>query len=114
MKNYPIEKYKFFVRQSDNAVIAVSTYAGKVVKGIAKCAPGDKFNLEKGKELAAARCNLKIARKRLGRAQKKMREAIDASERIDKFYCDMSVYQRDALTAVIDAANKLQAIELDM
>ena len=64
MKDY---KYKFVV--TGNKVIAISSYAGKTVKGIAKCHPNDEFNEEIGKNLAAARCNRKIAEKRYKRAK---------------------------------------------
>lgn len=47
---YPIEKYKFYTNGS--RVIAVSTYAGKTVRGVAVCHAGDAFSLEKGKKLA--------------------------------------------------------------
>ena len=43
---YPIEKYKFYTNGS--RVIAVSTYAGKTVRGVAVCHAGDAFSLEKG------------------------------------------------------------------
>ena len=46
---YPIEKYKFYTNGS--RVIAVSTYAGKTVRGVAVCHAGDTFSLEKGKKL---------------------------------------------------------------
>ena len=53
---YPIEKYKFYTNGS--RVIAVSTYAGKTVRGVAVCHAGDTFSLEKGKKLAALRRRL--------------------------------------------------------
>ena len=55
--------YRYFI--AGNKVIAVSTYAGKTVRGIAICSPEDKFDIEFGKKLAAARCNEKVAEKRL-------------------------------------------------
>ena len=60
---YPIEKYKFYTNGS--RVIAVSTYAGKTVRGVAVCHAGDTFSLEKGKKLAALRCAEKIAKSAL-------------------------------------------------
>lgn len=66
MKKFSPDKYRYIV--NGNTVIAISTYAGKTVKGVAKCDPEDTFDLEKGKKLAAARCNEKVCRKRLRRA----------------------------------------------
>ena len=65
-----MSKYTFYT--GGNKVIAVSTYAGKIVKGYAKCDPRDEYDLELGKKLAAARCNAKVAKKRAKRAAKKL------------------------------------------
>ena len=64
--------YKYVV--TPNKVIALSSYAGRTVRGVAKCHPGDTFDVEVGKALAAARCNEKVAAKRYARAQKKYNE----------------------------------------
>ena len=68
-----MSKYHFY--NSKDKVVAVSTYAGKPVRGIAKCDPADTFSLEYGQKLAAARCNEKVAGKRLKRAESKFVEA---------------------------------------
>lgn len=46
---YPTEKYRYYT--NGRRVIAVSTYAGKTVRGVATCDPSDEFSMEKGKEL---------------------------------------------------------------
>ncbi len=99
---YPIEKYRYFT--SGNKVIAVSTYAGRTVRGVAICDEQDKFDLQKGKELAAARCATKIARKRFNRANKKIHEAAqilaDArgyKVKMDDYWYDASVKLDEAL-----------------
>lgn len=66
MKNF---NYRYIV--TPNKVIALSSYAGRPVRGIAKCHPNDTFDVEYGKKLAAARCNYKIAVKRHKAAQDK-------------------------------------------
>ena len=68
MRNYTNDKYTYFVADKQKKVVAVSTYAGKIVRGVAKCDPRDEFSIETGKKLAAARCNLKVATKRAKRA----------------------------------------------
>ena len=72
MFDYPIDKYQFYLARKINGdpyrVVAVSTYEGRTVRGVAKCDPRDEFNIEKGKMLAAARCNAKVAQKRAKRA----------------------------------------------
>ena len=56
-------------------IVAVSSFAGKPVKGYADLHPKDEFDIEYGKALAAARCAEKIAAKRCKRAYNKVDEA---------------------------------------
>ena len=106
--NYPIEKYKFY--QSGNKVIAVSRYAGRTVKGTAKCAPEDTFDLEKGKKIAAARCAVRIAEKRFDRAKRKENEAYVVLRAAEKHLDKMSAYFSDAGYALDDACDALDAL----
>ena len=99
--NYPIEKYRFYTRTKRDGikqVIAVSTYAGRTVKGYANCSLEDEFSIETGKELAAARCNLKVAEKRYARALRKQSEAfaevmakVQHHEKMTSYVCDSAV-----------------------
>lgn len=88
-------KYKIFTN-SANDVIAVSTYAGKTVKGIAKCDPRDTFDMDKGVEIAEARCAKKVADKRLTRARKKYAEAKRMLSEAESYLDRMSDYVSDA------------------
>lgn len=106
---YPIEKYKFYTNGS--RVIAVSTYAGKTVRGVAVCHAGDAFSLEKGKKLAALRCAEKIAKKRVARANRKVDEAyVDAETYLNKMvdYKDDALYElNEAIAAKNDMLDSL-------
>lgn len=106
------DKYKFV--KHGNEVIAISTYAGKPVRGVATCSPEDEFSIEKGKILAAARCNAKIAKKRLKRALKQMREAWDASVIANNRYNDMVNYYVDASKRSNEADQELERVLKDM
>lgn len=112
MKDYPREKYKIFT--GPNKVIAVSTYAGRVVRGVAKCAPGDTFDIEKGKDLAIARCAVKIAEKRLRRAAKKRNEAEFAIHEANAHYDRMTAYCSDSYAALDAALELVKQLERDM
>lgn len=90
--------YKYYT--TGNKVIAVSTFAGRPVKGIAKCNPVDTFDLEKGKQLAAARCNWKIAKKRLARATAKYSEARKEADAAVAYYDRMREYFMDSVDAL--------------
>ena len=105
---YPIEKYKFYTNGS--RVIAVSTYAGKTVRGVAVCHTGDTFSLEKGKKLAALRCAEKIAKKRAARAKRKVDEAYCAYIDAEVYFNKMFNYKEAAfyeLNEVIAAKNDM-------
>ena len=112
MKNYPREKYKIFT--GPNKVVAVSTYAGRKVRGVAKCAPEDNFDVEKGKDLAIARCAWKIAEKRLQRAIKKCNEAQRFQEEAEAHMDRMDRYLADSVKARDEALQKMQMIETSM
>ena len=101
-------KYKYYT--AGNKVIAVSTYAGKTVKGVAKCDPKDEFDLDGGKRLAAARCQRNVSAKRLKRAQKKQAEAYAAVEEAVKFYNQMVDYAADATSELCLADANLSEI----
>ena len=111
MKDYPLEKYKFYIH--GNRVIAVSTYGGRTVRGVAVCAEGDNFDVEKGKKLAAARCNMRIAEKRAVRARKKWNEAALACGAAEAHYEKMNVYYDDALEAYDMAFQAVAALETE-
>ena len=106
---YPLEKYKYY--QAGNKVIAVSSFAGRTVRGVAKCAPNDEFDLEKGKKLAALRCNEKVAQRRLARAHKKQEEAAAQFCRAEAYYDNMIYYEEDAYEALLEARKDVEDFE---
>ena len=113
---YSLDKYKFFIAKKTDGtpyqVVAVSTYAGRKVRGVAKCDPRDKFSIENGKKLAAARCNVKIAEKRFKRAEKKHAEAVALATAQLRYRDHMKSYYADSLIelqhAQIDLDNLLK------
>ena len=105
---YPIEKYRYFT--NGQKVIAVSTYAGKTVRGVASCDPNDEFSLEKGKELAAARCAVKVAQKRVARAARKEADATMAFSVASRHMDRMTTYYSDALAAQYEAETNLKEV----
>ena len=113
---YPLSKYKFHEytdkKTGIKTVIAISTYAGKNVKGIAKCHPADdgNYDIEKGKMLAASRCNEKIALKRERRAAQKLANAQQILAAAEKHQEDMLIYYQDSWNAVKEANDHLAEI----
>lgn len=107
--SYPVEKYKIIIH--DNEVIAISTYAGKTVKGIAKADPRDEFDVEKGEALAIARCASKIAIKRQNRAKKCLAVAQANLENAQNWVKKMTDYSTDAITEAQAAFDALYELE---
>lgn len=107
---FPFEKYRYY--HNDNQVIAVSTFAGRTVRGIAKCDPKDKFSLETGKKLAALKCNNKITAKRLKRAALRYVEAEKAVVAAQKHAECMKRYYMDAKAENKEAAEELRELLL--
>ena len=107
-------KYAFFKDESGkDTVCARSTYAGKTVKGYAKCDPRDEFDIEKGKKLAAARCNLKIAEKRKARAAYKYMESAREADKAAEYFDRMKQYFMDADDQVDEARAELDELMKD-
>ena len=48
----------------NNTVVCVSRYKGQLVKAKAKCSPLDTYSFEKGKEIARARVDAKVIKKK--------------------------------------------------
>ena len=102
-------KYKIFTNANSD-VIAVSTYAGKTVKGVAKCDPRDTFDMNTGVKIAEARCEKKVANKRLVRARKKYAEAKQKFKDAEAYLHKMSDYVSDATKAFDKAQDTLYSI----
>ena len=114
---YSLDKYKYFTYYDKNGkktVSAVSTYAGKTVKGYAKCDPRDNFSEDSGKKLAAALCNAKVADKRVKRAEKKMGDALRQLDAAEAYYKRMRTYFNDASRDAEFAKNEVICLEQEM
>lgn len=108
--SYPLNRYRYY-KGKNNKIVAVSSYAGRTVKGIAKCDPRDKYDEESGKKLAALRCNLKVARLREARAKEMVIEAQKQLTAAQAHYEKMSKYFTDAHMKKAIAKNDLITFE---
>ena len=109
-----LDKYKFYFDEKNATVIAVSTYAGKIVKGYAKCDPRDEFDKEAGMKLAEARCKERIDKKRNARAAKKIVEAQRLLDEARNHYEKMSDYFDDSRSEANEASINVQKILKEM
>lgn len=104
-------KFAFFKDKAGKTTISArSTYAGKTVKGYAKCDPRDEYDEEKGKELASARCNAKIAKQRTLRAEKKVAEAKYELEKAQKHLEKMESYFADSVVKLNYASEHVKDV----
>ena len=102
--------YNYKVYKSAGKVVAISTFAGKAVRGIAKCDPTDTYSETFGEDLAIARCSAKIAHKRVKSATTKMNAAAKALEAAQKHYEQMVAYYSDAIQKQHDAEATTEAL----
>lgn len=91
-------------------IIALSTYAGKTVRGVAICSEHDQFDVEKGKALAAARCNEKVAAKRYERANQKLNNTLDEYNTVEDKLTQAAQYYHDAYLAYNEAAQHVDTL----
>lgn len=90
-------------------VVVVSSYAGRSVRGVAKCNPQDSFDAETGQKIAQARCDLKIAEKRVKRAKEKYDAAVEVFNKASKEVDKASEYVIHAEQLVVEACKALES-----
>lgn len=106
-KQYPAENYTYEVDEEHGIVKAITTYAGKTVVAKAKCDAKDVFSEERGKNLAAAYCDLAVAKLRNKRAKKKLEEVSKVFETAMAQLEKSNEYFDDSRDAIIDAQERL-------
>lgn len=104
-------EYKYKIDEKKRTIVAMSTFAGKVIAGVARCAPTDEFDIETGKKIAAARCSVKVAEKRMKRANYCMTDATAGLAWFQKRVNQMRKYQDDAVSAYLAAVADLAEVE---
>lgn len=99
-----------FIRYNDK-IICLSTYAKKVVRGIAKCSPNDTFSVTVGEKLAQLRCDKKVEAKRLERARAKRDEAIRQMNEAQTYWLNMEEYYKTSQENYTNICNELNHFE---
>ena len=96
---------------SDNKVYCITQYAGKSVRGIAKCHPEDTFELDDGKDLAKARCDVKLWTKKLSRANKRVLHAFEELRIAEEHVRLATQYQDEAIASLSEAKSVVEELE---
>ncbi len=103
--------YKYIINEDKRVVVALSTFAGKVVRGVSRCSPNDKWDVEVGKQLATARCSAKIAHMRLKRAECMVGWSTECLDYYTKVVAEYKTYEKDAIEGVKRATAELAKLE---
>ena len=103
--------YKYVINEEKRTIVCLTTFAGQVVRGVARCSPNDEWNIEVGKEYATARCAAKVALKRLRRAEDLVKWSHDALEFYNAQVSKYEKYELDAIEEVKITAANLKKIE---
>ena len=113
-KNPTYKYYEYNHLRADDTtslrIAAVSSFAGKPVKGYADCHPNDEYDMTYGRKLAAARCAEKIAAKRCNRAYNKVDEAKALVNAAMAHLQKMMQYEADAEASYNIASYELATI----
>ena len=107
-------KYRIFTTNNDKTVIAVSTFAGKTVRGVAKCDPSDTPDIEKGIKLAILRCDEKISTKKVARGIMKVKAAQAEVDAAYKRLSNAEQYLIDAEKQMFYNSQELAQFQLTM
>ena len=97
-------------RSDRDVTVAYSSFAGKPVRGVARCNPEDTPDAAKGVALAKARCGLKVAQKRRKYAEKRCAEAKAAMIKAIGYFNEMESYVKDSIEAQLDAEDYLKEV----
>lgn len=107
------DHYKYYVNLSKGEVIAVCHYAGQTVKSVAHCHPTDEFDIDKGKEIAKAKCEVKVGQIKVRNATIKFRAAAKAADEADRKYNKMKQYFIDSTDFLDNAVMALNKYKVD-
>lgn len=105
-----IGNYNYQIYTHDNEVLAVSTYAGRYVKGKAKCDPKDEYSKEHGIKLAVARCDEKIAKKRVKAAFAEVQVLTEMLRDINSMLDDAEAFYMNAKKIEKTASDVLETV----
>ena len=100
--------YNFYIDEKNKTVIAVCRYAGRNVRATAKCHDSDVFDIEFGKRLAQARCEVKVAKIKIGNASAKYCESAKAADAAHQRFAAMKEYYIDSVDQYDDACIAVQ------
>ena len=106
---FPKEKYKYFTNNEDT-VIAEQTFAGEKYRGKAVASHPDEFDYEIGKDIASAKCDVKICTARYKYAKKRLELAKEILEYAREEFDKMTSYYKDSAEELFEASKRLNEV----
>ena len=91
---------------ADNRVYCMTQYRGKTIKGISKCCPEDTFNIELGKQLARARCEMKLRTAQVKALNRFVAATEEELRRVNEIY-EFALTKRDCAIDDLREATRL-------
>ena len=103
--------YEFTDKPTGNkCVAAVSTFGGQDVRAVARCNVNDTYDVEFGKKLAKAKLDVKIAKKRIRYANRRVNEALKDIDTAKRQLDKMTTYKVSAMNEFREVENNLLSI----
>lgn len=96
------KKYTLYTN-SNKDIIAVATYDGQSVRGVAKCDPRDEYNYEFGAALATARCAEKVAKRHYTKLAQELAEIDELLESVQIYRDKVANLYEKAVADLISA-----------
>ena len=113
-KNIMYSYYTIIKDGKKTGIVCVGSYAGKTVRGVARCNPKDTFDFETGKKLATARCEQKILTKRAKYMENKLKRITANIERTQAYLREETEYYNKVLEKAENINYILDNLEEDL
>ena len=97
---------------AENKIVCITKYAGKAVRGIAKCDERfDEFNTDTGKKLSKARCDVNVRKKMVARSAEKVARVEAELANLTRIAANLKKKYNEDLEAYVAAKDFLKDLE---
>ena len=110
------DKYSFYydLKCDIKKVICVTYYKGKPIKGIAKCAPCDDFDISVGEKLAYLRCKNKFLKRKSEQATSAYSKAVVAAGKAEMNRLNAIDFFNEVSSELYAARQELASLETSL
>lgn len=104
-------QYAYVDKEGRHVCVVTTRYHDKLVRGVAVCAPSDKYNEDVGMCLAQRRCEAKYYKAKLNSAMHKVSRLAEATEAILQQAHSLIEQRKEAFEYAKDSADQLEEAE---